>query len=803
MLKDVSTIKIEGANFESLTSFDFFKPHDGNNGSRIKTVKGALLYGRNGTGKSTIAKAFRKLSGEYIPVITRAIFCDDSDQPLTLTEEEKKRIFVFDEDYVDKKVKLQEDHLETIVMLGEAADLTEQIEKAKAELEAAKMAYENQLTLYEEYCDEKKSISPKYYINRMKEALHGDDNWAGRDREINGYKQNTKVKDDTYLKFVSLHPSKPKTELIVDYKEKLKELENAKSGSSTIHATVPSIDNSYSMYDDETVKQLLEKKIEKPILSEREKKLLSLVQKNMTDELYQRLEVFKKDGTVECPYCFQPVTPDYKKYLVESIERVLNQDVKNHQGELRNHIVALIDINLEPFEKLEGYQICIDLIDKVNIAIQENNEKLEMKIANPYQPIAAHPTNVKTLVAQLITALGNLEKARVEYNKAVTKIDPIIKELNQINYEIAHYDIKDLYDQLQKQQKEYNEVNKLYNTLKMAYDEKKKTVEELEARRKNVQIAVDAINACMKYIFFADNRLNIEYKDGVYKLLSHGKSVRPCDVSAGERNIIGLSYFFTSILEGKEEEDAYNNDYILVIDDPVSSFDAENRIGILSFLKYKLSMFLEGNLNTRALVMTHDLMTYYDVAKIFEEIIDACKRKGYSHTPKFNCFEIYEGGLKPFSCNSRQEYTELIKIIYTFASGQASNYEIVIGNMMRQVLEAFSTFVYRKGITDVSNDAQILEQLPNQKYVSYYKNLMYRLVLHGGSHRDEQIKAMKDLQFFNLISEPEKRRTAKDILCFIYLLNRRHLLEHLKEYGDVEAELKSWCQDIEARAAII
>ena len=103
------------------------------------------------------------------------------------------------------------------------------------------------------------------------------------------------------------------------------------------------------------------------------------------------------------------------------------------------------------------------------------------------------------------------------------------------------------------------------------------------------------MNACLKYIFFAEDRLRIDYSDGEYRLYSHGKSVRPCDVSVGERNIIGLSYFFTSIMEGQEEKNVYGKEYLLVIDDPVSSYDTENRIGILSFLKYKLGLFLEGN----------------------------------------------------------------------------------------------------------------------------------------------------------------------------------------------------------------
>lgn len=199
---------------------------------KIKTVKGALLYGRNGTGKSTVARAFRNLSGENVPVITSAAFYDENDQEIILTEEEKKHIFIFDEDYVDKNVKLHQDHLETIVMLGQAADLTEKIDKAESERDIAKAAYERQDAVYKEYCNASNVKSPKHYIRLLGEALRGDDNWAGRDRRINSGRQNTTVKENTYKKFVALKPSKPKTELIANYNVKLKEFDDARTGAS-------------------------------------------------------------------------------------------------------------------------------------------------------------------------------------------------------------------------------------------------------------------------------------------------------------------------------------------------------------------------------------------------------------------------------------------------------------------------------------------------------------------------------------------------------------------------------------------
>ena len=797
MLNDITAIKILGANFETETTLDFFNPYDGN---KVKTVKGALLYGRNGTGKSTIARAFRKLTGEDIPVMAGAEFYGDAGQRVVLSEEERKYIFVFDEDYVDKNVRLQQDHLETIVMLGQAADLTERIEKAEAEVRTSKIAYEQQDTIYREYCNANNVKSPKHYIKLLGEALRGDDNWAGRDREINDRRQNTNVKEDTYKRFVDLKPYKPKTELIVDYRTKLDELKSARAGTSTIDARVPLIQIAY---DNKIIQQLLAEKIEKPELSERERTLFTLVQRGRAGELSQRLTVFQKEETVQCPYCFQPVTPEYKRSLVENIEKVLSKEVEDHQKALQRHIFDQITIDLSLYEKLNGYQKCVELITMINCTVQENNDNLKEKTENPYKPIFTEITSVKALVEQLVKALVYLEKARVEYNNASKKTAPIIAMLNKINDEIASYDVKEFAVQLGTQQKEFNTTEKLYKELKAEYDLKKKAVEDLVAQRKNIRLALDAINACMKYIFFADNRLKIEYVDGTYKLLSHGKSVKPCDVSVGERNIIALSYFFTSILENQDEKGAYCKEYLLVIDDPISSYDMENKIGILSFLKYKLSVFLEGNMNTKALVMTHDLMTFYDIHKVLEEIVKTCKQKGYPHGPKFNCFEMCEEKLKVFSYNNRQEYTEIVKDVYAYASDQSADNKLVIGNMMRQILEAFSTFAYKKGIEEVSTDEQILALLPEPEYISYYKNLMYRLVLHGGSHKEEQIKAMKDFQFFSLISEGEKKRTAKDVLCFIYLLNERHLLEHLGGCGDVEAELESWCKDIKTRAAVI
>ena len=73
---------------------------------------------------------------------------------------------------------------------------------------------------------------------------------------------------------------------------------------------------------------------------------------------------------------------------------------------------------------------------------------------------------------------------------------------------------------------------------------------------------------------------------------------------------------------------------------------------------------------------------------------------------------------------------------------------------------------------------------------------MYRLVLHGGSHKKDVVDFMKDFDFFSCISLKEKQRTARDVLCFIYLLNKIHLLVHLGNKNGEDRQINQWCDEI-------
>ena len=104
------------------------------------------------------------------------------------------------------------------------------------------------------------------------------------------------------------------------------------------------------------------------------------------------------------------------------------------------------------------------------------------------------------------------------------------------------------------------------------------------------------------------------------------------------------------------------------------------------------------------------------------------------------------------------------------------------------------TISHKVDIDTISFDAEIISQIKNTKQQEYFSNLMYRILLNGESHSEEKVKSLED--FCNGISPDEKNRIAKDILCFLYLLNPVHISKHLRGIIDVENRIKEWCASL-------
>lgn len=549
MLKDVTGIRLEGANFQIPTDLQLFADDhlQGNSAFRI-----CLLYGKNGSGKTTISRAFRKASGGSEMFVNTGDPIDANSAVVSLSDDEKAHIAIFNEDFIDRQVRFQSEGLETVVVLGAAVDIEEQLKPALEQLSIITESKKAQAEIVSRLQDSTCSDSPRYWEFQVENSLRGPDNWAERDMALReGARQATRVTSTTYLQFLSRKPEKSRDALIYDYQCGLQELKRARSGEARISTTVPQMPQ--IDFDDNAFIALLSEKIEEPVLSDREKFLLSLVKQGKHGRI-QEIKAFALSSEEDvCPFCLQDVSVEQKASLFASVEKVLHKAVEAHKKKVESYRQTPITLDLSPFSPLgEITSSCEALIQDYNAEIAQINAVIDQKISNVFSPIITK-IELRAKHLAVVTALTELEALRQAHNKKVTNTRPLIEKLQDINSDIASYDIAAPYEKYLAQKKIHDAAVIKLDSLKQEYDEALNVVRSLQERKKSVVIAKDLINRWLSFIFYSNNRISLESNGGKYYVKSSGNAITPEKLSTGERNSLALCYFSQRSWKGRKK----------------------------------------------------------------------------------------------------------------------------------------------------------------------------------------------------------------------------------------------------------
>lgn len=758
MFSDFYGIKIKGKCFQSEVNLKFFSE---------EYHRFCLIYGKNGSGKSTISQAFDAIKQNNQPLIASQII-DKSGAVVDLTSENQKNsIFVFNEEYANSKVKIKDNGLDAIVLLGDVTNIDRKLEKIENIREIRtqrKQGYEQELKKYE---DDKNTDNPKKYENDVVENLKS--NFAEREKNILG--RQIKILQDKTISFAKNIIDNFITDINLN---QLKNNFNEKLISYKGVQSDLNFTEEIRQLNFEEIKQLLLHQVEQKQLTSREEEIKQAIAE--ASHLVTK-NIMESDKDI-CPYCFQKLTDEYKKEILSSLETIFNPDIQNHRRNLENKKQEIQNSlnslkNLPDMDKLDK-----DLFDIIKIQIDtcqtKVTEQINQKIQNPFVALNLD-VNFDNLVSELNQNLDQLEQKRQAFMAQKARANELKQELEKLNNQIAYCEIKDDF----KHYEEKLEVKKTLDSNREHNDERLECItskiSKLNAQNEQINIAQDKINEYLKYIFFKEGRLELcEPNDQKqYILKSNGNRVKAKDISTGERNAIALSYFFTEIFKGENSGEFYTKPKFIVIDDPISSFDFENRVGMMSFLNYQIHKIMTGCSESKMIILTHDLMSAFDIQKIIGSLpqikINDKNEVIFIQRELKNQKLVYFG--KKYS-----EYKTLLNEIYDYANNSISE-NVNIGNNMRKVLEAFGTFNYQCGIEDIARDKTIVANLSLEQQ-AYFENLMYRLVLHGESHAEDKTKA---LDFFSCIGEDEKQNTAKDILSLLYLLNKVHLQKYLQK----------------------
>ena len=122
--------------------------------------------------------------------------------------------------------------------------------------------------------------------------------------------------------------------------------------------------------------------------------------------------------------------------------------------------------------------------------------------------------------------------------------------------------------------------------------------------------------------------------------------------------------------------------------------------------------------------------------------------------------------------------------------------QFYIGNVMRKVLEGYSTFNYCMGMEELSTSAEIKNKLSTQEEKELFDNFLYRLLLNSESHQSDNSKKTEHNKV-DYFSKQEKQNTAKIVISLLYRLNPLYVERHIADFVEMSEDLKQFKKEKE------
>ena len=751
-------------------------------------LRSMIIFGRNGTGKSTISKSISSLR-DISDDITLFNEKNKVSTAINITDSDKETIFVYNEEFQREKVTFTENEkFEAIVLIDDQKDLMSKIASNKSEVKKL----ESKLIQY--------NCALSNAENAIKETIVESEKprWKSIYNKLNN--KNHYFNDSLVNRISSSVSSKSVEELGDDLRNLIKEIESARNEKEI---------SRYSMVEIPVneIKEKLEI-ISEPVsmieLTERENQIIEILGNNV-DSSIEKTENLLKGNSNNCPTCFQEINEDYKRDTLAQLKSVLKKQLLNDEIskhiECIDQIVKRFELIIEELDSVdldkrieESVRISLnksikDLKSRLNLMINE----LKTKKSNVYMVCDFNSEPLFEAKNAYDVSLSVYNEACDMYNLRFNKLEDNIKEANKLNDKLAYKETKIFCKEVVKNREKVNRTKESIKELN------EKIVKD-EQSVKNTTLALNNINKQLGRVFYESERLKLEQEDGFYYVLSRGKRTNLSSLSTGERNAIGLCYFFSIVNQNQNVENQYNLPLLLVLDDPLSSFDHEIKLGIYSLLRGEIEKIGLGNENSKILILTHDSDVYYNCYKIFEDVLDTDGKRVF----KDNQIKLKQlNAMTGIETAEKEEnfYSTQLTKIYEFACIEdeecdfAKDFSPYIGNVMRRVLEAFSTFNYQKGISELSsNEVLLSESIDDKEERELLKSHMYRLLLNGESHYSDKIYGITERDREFLLTIKQKIQTARFVLVLLYSLNSIHLKYQINNLD--QTILERWKSDL-------
>ncbi|MCM1234144.1 MAG: AAA family ATPase [Ruminococcus flavefaciens] len=642
-----------------------------------------LIYGLNGTGKSTV-------SG-FLYSTNDSKYSDCKIEGLRSTD----RVLVYNQQFITDNFYETENISGIFTLSKENRDATQAIDNARKNL--TKLSDEKTKIINDKSAYESKY--QKQIQDFQKEVWKIKTEYSGGDRVLEFCLEKLKSNKEILFKYLLGIPlSEEKIVYTVeDLKQEVTELqENDEKEKyiSKVNFGVRYIEESPLM--------------SKAIVGNKNSSVSGMIELLGNSKwVYEGIQYVHMDGEVtDCPFCQQKTI---SKMFYDKIKDYFDESYKMDKAEIErllHEYEDLVNKGLEYIEEIKEnrflkkrekeIEACIANIKKV---YTENIGKLRDKFLNPSDIVSLQSIfEYETQINKMINSAN--DEIRVFNDKIENVKDSlkVIKEKFWILMRKEYDSIIELYIKVEKTHKE--ELEKYQKALeKNQRDEivQLNIITENQKRTVNIDEAVTNIKNGLIDIGITDFTIE-KYSDdeALYHLKREGMGGNVFKtLSEGEKMVISFLYFI-ELCKGETRTDSALLNKIIVIDDPISSL---SHIYVFNVGRLIHNEFLRTSNYDQIFILTHSLYFFYELTNTdhkkreeTQKLFRICKNTGGSYFVEMKYEEIQ---------NDYQAYWHIVK--------DKSQAPALIANCMRNIMEYFFNFVEKQDFAQIFNRKELQE----------------------------------------------------------------------------------------------
>lgn len=649
----------------------------------------SLIYGLNGSGKSTISNF---LYNPDDPYFTHCKYVDNSDSEILVYNQLFLQDYFYEEDSLKGVFTLSKENKEVLVSI-------EQETKKMDPLNATKISLDEKIIdLDKQVAAEKQSAVEQVWEIKTK--------YTGGDRVLEYCLDGLKRTEPLFNHISSIDlPSSEPEDTIDGLKSELASLQGEKA------ITINRIDHftfsGVSIEENDLFQKIIVGSQEGPV-AEFIKTLgnsdwvntgLNYIPKNLDSS-----------GTA-CPFCQEDtITED----LLESIKGVFDASYDNDIEQLNKYkdeyfslesLVNFKDIKDLVVVSTEASQKWKSIAEEINSNFRENKLLIESKLNNP-SGVVIIKSNRSTVdkcneLIDEINKLIDIHNNKLGNKKAsLAEIKIRFWNLMRWNYEQTLTAFKKTEERLKGIRKKLNDDIKINASQMSLLTE---SIVELRKKTVNIEEAIININNGLSEIGITDISI-IKHSNNLYRISRADTDKNAFhSLSEGEKTVISFLYFI-ELCKGQLSASSNPMSKIVVIDDPISSLSHIYVFNICQLIK---RIFFNSSEFEQVVVLTHSLYLFYELTHTnkdkrneTQELYRVIKNSSGSNIVKMKYEEIQ---------NDYQTYWAIIK--------DELSPPALIANCMRNIVEYFFNFVQK---TDFGNVFQ-KPVLSGDKYQAFYR----------------------------------------------------------------------------------